>query len=624
MTCVYFTLSNILSNVVLARTEVYTSQSARTNKIIKLNHLGITMKYIKKISKVVLLIIMLGSLFFPADLFTQPEADLSPQEMQELDQLEQELLEASQAIDEYVSTLSPEEQAEFNRAVEEVSEMIENMSEEELNQFLGEMFAGEPAVEPEVEVEKPEEPVVEEEPAVEQEPELTVEQQRKIENAINLIDLIIKYTNTFIIKVQSSPDLPAKIVRWGKKGTIKEWPTDLTWKDFKTNMETFVQKLYKMKDQDPRTKEYKYMGGLLEDETLFNNVAQLQAKLKKEVPQIEIPEFGLQKLSRKSKQATQKATSSYTEALYTLKIPESLDQLFEKFEPKAEKLRKEEEAAEKRAVQEAKKPRRPTRAVEAGVSPEEALGYGYGPSYDYDYGFEPPTFEPTYGRRYPSDTERPRDRRKPTERKPTPPTAAADKAKKEIEDLARRAQVPKNPESERLLGAIIQNLKDLVETIDKQPRLKNLTEHLTNDKEPVDTALVIDINQLKRKISKTEDNVKALQLKTRRLSQTLNDYYRDELKSVMSKDKKVLENLAKSIKDINYQQTKGQILPEKQWAYFKDEEAQPTDSVKATRKQIPTPTTLPELQESIDKLMKTVKTKEKKEKTKTPVTRLRR
>ncbi len=605
--------------------------------IFKKIFLGITMKYIKNTSKVALLIIMLSPFFSPAHLFTQPEADLSPQEMQELEQFEQELLEASQAIDEYVSTLSSDEQAEFNRAVEEVSEMIEGMSEEELNQFLGEMFTGEPAVEPEVEVEKPEEPVIEEEPTVEQEPELTVEQQRKIENAIKLIDSIIKNTNTYIIKVQSSPDLPAKIVHWGKKDTIKEWPTDLTWKDFRTNMETFVQKLYKMKDQDPRTKEYKYMDGLLEDETLFNNVAQLEAKLKKEVPRIEIPEFGLQKLSIKSKQATQKATSSYTEALYTLKIPESLDKLFEKFEPKAEKLRKEEEAAKKRAEQEAKKPRRPTRAVEAGVSPEEALGYRYGPSYDYDYGarFETPTFEPTYGQRYPSDTGRPRDRRKPTERKPTPSTTAADKskaakdkAKKETEDLARRAaQVPKDPESERLLGTIIQNLKDLVETIDEQPRLKNLTTYLTSD-EAVDTTLVIDITRLKRKISKTEDNIKALQLKTRPLSQTLNKYYQDELNRVISKDKAVLENLSKSIKDIDYPQTKGQILPEKQWAYFKDKDALPAlekrpEPVRAIRQQIPTPTPLSELQESIDKLMETVKTKAKEEK-KTPVTRLRR
>ena len=43
--------------------------------------------------------------------------------------IEKELAEANKAIEEYVSSLPAAEQAEFNRAVEEMSQMFENMSD---------------------------------------------------------------------------------------------------------------------------------------------------------------------------------------------------------------------------------------------------------------------------------------------------------------------------------------------------------------------------------------------------------------------------------------------------------------------------------------------------------------
>lgn len=556
------------------------------------------MKYIKTLFYQIIVVCGIGTIGHMVH--AQPTAE----EMQ----FEQGLMEASQAIDEYVSTLSPEEQAEFNSAVEEVSEMIEGMSEEEFSQFLSEMIAAEEKDEEAVLT--PEEiltPPVWKEIPVEEEPVVTPEQQRKIDNTLAMIDGITKEINLFITKVQSSPDLPGKIERWGKKGKIKEWPDKLTWADFKKQLENFVQKLYKVKEQDPKTKEYKYAGDLLEDETLFNNLAQLQVKLTKNVVKIEIPEFGLQKLSRKSKETAQRVVITLTESIYTLKIPEALDTLFEKYAPKAEKIRKEEEEAEKRAAEAAKRPRIPVRAVEAGA--EEEFDYGFGPGYDSDFGA---SYTPTY--EYPTtagvrDRERRTDRgRRPSERaKPTRPTAAPEKDKKttEAERLARLAQVPTDPESERLIGSITEKLKSIDEAINAQPILKNIRAHLTNAQEEVDTKLITGIIQLKRKVKKADGNIKALQLKTRNLNQTVRDKYKNELKSIVSEHQSTLESLAQSIKDINYEQLKPQIAPEKQWAYYKDETAQKIEQI---RKQIPTPTTLPELQESIDGLLETVDT----------------
>lgn len=522
-------------------------------------------------------------------------------EMSEM-QLEKELMEASEAIDDYVKTLSPEEQAEFNRAVEEVSEMIEDMSEEEFNKFLSEMFAGEEETDKAAVLTPEEIPVEEEE---EEEPAVTLEQQRKIDNTLAMIDGITKEINLFIRKVQSSPDLPGNIERWGKKGQIKEWPDKLAWADFKKQLESFVQKLYKVKKQDPKTKEYKYADDLLEDETLFNNLAQLQVKLTKNVVKIEIPEFGLQKLSKKSKEVVKIVVITLTESIYTLKIPEALDTLFEKYEPKAEKLRKEEEEAEKKAAEAAKRPRHPGKVVEAGV--EEEVDYGFGLGYDSDFGVP---YTPTY--EYPTttgirDRERRTDReRKPSERaKPTRPTAAPEKVKEtKAERLARFAQVPTDPESERLIGGITENLESISDVIN-EPKLKNIRAHLTNAQEQVDTKLATDIMQLNRKVKKAKDSIKALQLKTQTLNQKVRDKYKNELKSIASKHKSTMKNLAKSIKNIDYQQLKPQIAPEKQWAYYKDETAQKIEQIRGN---VPTPTTLPELQESIDGLLETVDT----------------
>src|SRR6266478_4397386 len=68
--------------------------------------------------------------------------------MQQMQDFEKELEEANKAIEEYVSSLSPTEQAEFNKQVEEMSRMFENMNEDEFEKFLGEMFADEPMTEP--------------------------------------------------------------------------------------------------------------------------------------------------------------------------------------------------------------------------------------------------------------------------------------------------------------------------------------------------------------------------------------------------------------------------------------------------------------------------------------------
>src|SRR5690606_33772856 len=69
--------------------------------------------------------------------------NLSSDERLQMEQFEKELMEASRAIEEAVAQMSPEEQAEFNRAVEEMTKILEEMPDDEFDQFLEDLFSTE-------------------------------------------------------------------------------------------------------------------------------------------------------------------------------------------------------------------------------------------------------------------------------------------------------------------------------------------------------------------------------------------------------------------------------------------------------------------------------------------------
>ena len=532
---------------------------------------------------------------------------LAQEETQDLTALEREIAKEAQKIDDIVATFSPEEQTEFNKALEEVTEMIENMSEEEFTQFLGETFGEE------FPLEEPEEEVIEEKDIKEEEiptPEPVVKEEKgKQSQAILLIDVIITHTNSFVVKIASSPELPGKIEYWGKQGTIKEWPSTLQWKDFKQQLESFSQKLYKMKDRDLQTKKYKYIDNFIKDEALYNNLAQLKRQVTTYEPTIEIPEFGLEKLSAESKQATQKVANAYTEALYILKIPQALEKLFEEYEPVAKKVQAEEEAAEKKALAQAKKKLTPERALVAGREEEAAFGYPRTPAY------RPPTY-PTYPTsayaptRFPK-REEPTDFKKPG--KPEKPAPTEEKFEGVPQVLEK-----KDLELEKMLVKIETRLEEITNRIEKNEKFKNIEDHLTSDK-PVDHSFsVIEIHTIKQGISKVISDIKALNRKVQLLGSVSKKYYKEELQSLVDKYKEPLKKIADAINAIQEKiETDAafakSVSDEKKYAYLGDEQAierirkrAPAEE-KTIKDKIPHPTSLYELKDEIENLIKTAK-----------------
>lgn len=258
-----------------------------------------------------------------------------------MENLQQELEEANRAIEEYISSLPAEEQAEFNRQVDEVTQMFENMSEDEFASFLNEMFAEEPMMP------LPTEPSMSQPVFAPETPALTSEQKKKVDNVITVINDIIRQSNIFLVQISSSLEASKNIDSWSKKGAIMYWQPNTDWQNLKFDIEKFVQQLYKLEDKDLTTQEYKYILDLIADEATLNNLIQLQTNLNASIPQIEISEMDIKALSAQSKEVIKNSLQYYTEALYVLNLPKAIDTIIEKYSSKAEKSREAEEAAEK-------------------------------------------------------------------------------------------------------------------------------------------------------------------------------------------------------------------------------------------------------------------------------------
>jgi uncharacterized membrane protein YgcG len=572
-----------------------------------------------------------------------------------MDDFEKELAEANRAIEEYVASLPAEEQAEFNRQVEEMSRMFENMSEDEFEQFLGEMFADEPMMmEPnpfDAIQDTPQEEVVE--------VVLNTEDKKKVETAIAILDDIIKQSNMLMVIVNSSSELPERINQWATKGEIAHWQPDATWVTFKTEIETFIQKLYRAEEQDLTTKKYKYLFELIADEALYNNLIQLRDELKNIIPTIEIPEFSVEKLSSQSKTALKNALGKYTESFYLLDIPKALDTLFEKYAPEEEKIKAAEEAATKRAQEASRATRTPAAKTQAGA---EDMGYGYddyygggyddyyGGGYGNDYGY--PSYG-SYGGDYGYDSGYGSGGRGGASSgggRSSGGSGGSDVGKdkedkeKEEEDKDKKKKKSKkdnymqNFEVEAAIRDIKKDFEDIkaamTETEDNPTKLADLqkfAEHITNNDEKIDETLVSYI--LPRVIDKKIDNISISLKKIDKKELNADDlaHYQKEIKKIFDEQTKLLKPFVDMVgmfetkKDKEAKEAEPHLpgmkeedqvkkiniseLPDvKQWAYFGTE---PTDKFTEEENKLTetiTPISLFEISKKIVKLLDDVKT----------------
>lgn len=325
--------------------------------------------------KIILSITLIGYVLSISAMMPQqmPAGGFDPQQMQ---MMEQQLM---QEIDQYVNSLSPEEQEEFKRAVEEETKKIESMSPDELDKYIQETFAGAGAEMP-MEPEAPKAETAKKEPAK----EVKVEDTKQQKDVINLIDSLSKLIESYTRKLNASPETSAKLPRWARQGRIVGWKPDATFNSYKKDLDAFDQQLKKIVKRDDKTKKYIFLPDVATNEALINNMAQLKNTLAHWEPQIVLRALDFETLNPASKKALIQATNTLLEGLYNLAIPKALDDIIVKYDPEAKKLRDEAEKREKQALEESKRGPRQTPTSSVGSEPMGRGGYSdYNPYGDY-------------------------------------------------------------------------------------------------------------------------------------------------------------------------------------------------------------------------------------------------
>lgn len=519
----------------------------------------------------VLLPLHAGQMPFTYPSQTPQPSTMSPAELAELEGLEKQLAQAAQEIDQYVASLPAEEQAQFHQAVKEVESMIENMSEEEFNQLIGEMFQEEtPSIIPQPEP-IPLTPVAEEIKI--EVPQLSIDQERKQDTALTLVESLIKYTNSFIVKTQIISEIPGSVSRWATQGKIAGWPATTTWLQFAKQIDLLNQKFHILLDKDAKNNSYRYLLELVNNEKVFMYLSNLQKILLQHEPLIETPSFGVEKMSSKAKDALQKVVAAYNTALHSNMIIKEIDAIISTYDPTAKKLKEEEIRSAERAK--GNKPASMGRVVTGGRPDQQrdnnfnSNNYGFGPG-SYSNSSLPSTTSAS-----PSTPAESNDKSKEGAQSSPSSSGAKDKGSKPSDDKNAKKDIPGTSDAaaDRLMGQLQETFGSIQLFFDEYPLLKNIKAHILTKTESVDPLLSSSgIMGLDKRINNAINQIKNLERQTANLTDKVKDNYKKELASLYATYKDPLVHLEQDlvyIKD-NWDVTKNSISADKKYVYFKE------------------------------------------------------
>ncbi len=532
--------------------------------------------------------------------------------------------EVNKEVDQFKSTLSVDERKQFDTEVENLTKVMTDILETEgpegLDKFIDSLFQAEApmpeAPAPAEEMPTPPAEVETKEPEKKKEPEVP---GKSIDAAAKLVEDLIFYTERFLRKSEIILELPGKIERWVEAGKIKEWKADVTWETLKARIQTLNKRFHDLQDRDPKSKQYKYLSHLAQDESLYNNMSHLLAQLSKHEPDAEAPAYG-QSVRGKPKKAIQEVLSSFMEAIYKLEMIQTIEKLIEKYEPRAKELREEEETGRKRAHEESKKPRieAPKRETE-GVIPYGAGGatYGAGAGAEYGYptggfgggypagGYYEPSYPytPTGGYEFGGEEKGGTPSGKPGagEGKAGAPggkEAGKPGAKGKGEEKAEgaKAEVKPDPAIQRLIGKFDTALDDTIKKI-TDTKLGSIESHMLDGSQVDADLAALTISTVIRKLNSLIEQVKVIKTKATRISKAQLDQALAEIRGIASAHKGTIMSLHKQIMSVKSRLPS--IAPDKQYAYFggKSRDKASND----IKSKIPTPDSLEDIATALDK-----------------------
>ncbi len=535
---------------------------------------------------------------------------LSDDEMLSFQNLERELEAAKQEIDNYVATLPPEEQEQFYKAVAEVEEAINNMSEEELN----EMFSGmlEEALKEEAAAGPIAQPGTLSPVHEENQPTETVAPSAADQGVLGLLESLIRRTNSLLVKTHTVPDIPAKVERWGRTRVLGEWPENLSWHAFVAQLEEFKQKLIKLQDKDPKTNAYKYIQDFIADITLYDNLKVLSAAIDADEDAIETTSFGVEKMDKKSKKALKNVINAYSAAFFTQGVIKSIDAIIAKYEPAAEKIRKEEQAAAKTA-QKGTGRLHPEHAIAGGSEDFNYGGYGggyggydygggYGGGYDYggggSYGGGYGGGHGGYGGGEEKGKSASGDKgggggggggrggrgggggrggKKGKEEKEKEGKEKEDKEKKEGE--AKKGEKKTDADADKLLGKIEAQLGNMASSDVFDDKLRDFEQYAKSTDTIEPNLAMLKFTMLNKYATSAADEVKAFGRRLKKLDKDTSKRYVDDFKTIYDKNAANINAIVKAgnaldpKKEDEWKKIKPQLNKQKLYSFFHDEEA---------------------------------------------------
>ncbi len=500
-----------------------------------------------------------------------PSPEMPPAKAQ---QFQEEMAEFQNEFE----SLSPKEQDEFFKSMDDAVKKIEELSktpegkellnklekgtisDEELDKLINQL----------VEEETPKKEKVEEKK--EKEPEIPKQiLTTKHEKAIDAINSFIAHTNAFIVKAATIPELPSKIKHWARKKNIT-LKSGQTWNSLKTDIERLVEQLNKLLERDPKTKEYYHIDELLKNETLHNNILKVQKNIAKIEPLAEeMPLLEVKKMKKDSKKAYQAILNEYHEALYILNITDALKKLFELFDPKAKKYREAEEKAAKEAERVGKPSTGPMHPISRPTP---------GPAYS-----PPSRYTPTPSYRAPSShlpsssngyAYAPREQiRKPTTPKKPTPGVRPPKKKEAEEDKRGPGIIGADSRLQREIDYSLSKIEDQLKSAGQIIKDNNLSKHLDSsfiDNSPIDISLAVEVLP---ELNKTLNIQKGLlgdlhQLHRKFKSTSMRKSLQKKLGDIYNKKKKDLTGFYDKLDDLqkDWDSKQGSVPADKKYAYF--------------------------------------------------------
>jgi hypothetical protein len=561
----------------------------------------------------------------------QLPANLSAEDQKMLAELDNE-------INTFVNSMPPEQQQQFWKDVEELSDTMSKMKPDELDNFIQGVFSGDikelptaQQVEPEItvpqlpNVQAPEtKPVTEPSPKIEEQKITSPLQSAEIKKAIEIVEIVIDQIETFLRKIQIIPKIEGKIEQWGKQGSITGWQEGLNWNKLKSQIDELVQKLYKAKDRDPKTKEYPYIGVIAKNKSLVENLEKLGTALKMAVPTIQAPEFGQIKITKTTQVALKKTMNALNEAIFSLKIPQELEAIFSgQLTISAQK-----QAEEKKLIQSTKSgplPLNPRPAI-GGGSTNLYTGGDYNPTSAYNSPDVMPRAYSSAPSSYPDRASSPRstsqvsDKNKPSAG--TNPAAKESDTKKSPVDQkkpeeTKKVDITTDTIADGFLEQALSNIDQVVGEFNKYSDIfKNIKQYLTQTDQSVNADMATyTLPKMIKTVRKASDKINSLRRRIGRLANEKDKkLYRESLtKSTTIQNLKTLETLASDIDSINknINTLKDSITADKQYAYMGGRASE--QASQAIKQTVPVPSSIFILQKEINTLVESAKNLEKKE-----------